>query len=100
MYEKIRFFRKFRKYFDLRLDLRIISILVKFSKNFDFWSNFRKKIRFWSKFSKIFKNVDFSKIFEKFRVWSNFRKISNLVNSKFSIFSKISKTFDKGQIFE
>ena len=91
IFEKFRFFRKFRK----------IPILLKFSenfnlneifdKNFDFGQNFRKKLDF----SQIFqKNFNFGRIvkisillkifenFEKFRFYSTFRKISILV--KFS----------------
>ena len=112
-------FRKFRK----------ISILVKFSTNFDFCQIF-EKFRVCSKFSKNFwkisKNIDLGQIFEKFRFGQNFRKIcvsSKIPNnfdlgqsknfdfgqiigkfrvcSKFSKnFWKISKNIDLGQIFE
>ena len=76
-----------------------MSILGKFSKNFDFGQNLRKI----PNFSKISKTMDLSQIiekvrfcqnfdffpkFRKIRFWSNFPKISILVN------------FDFGQIFD
>ena len=103
IFEKFRFKSNFRQKIRLESNFRKISILVKFSKYFDFFEkfeklsisigqNFRKssilmkfskKFRFWSKFSKISTSVKFS---QKFRFWSNFRKRWILV--------KFSKNFD------
>ena len=91
IFEKFRFWSKFFKIFDLFENfekfrfrffvkifhnfrcirkLRTISILVKFSKNSDFGQNFENNVR-----GQIFeKNLDFRKIFEKFRFWSKFWK--------------------------
>ena len=60
-----------------------MSILVKFSKNFDFGQNLRKI----PIFSKISKQYQLSQIIEKFRFWSNFQK-------KFRFWSKFSKIFE------
>ena len=98
-------FRNFRK----------LSIRVKFSNNFDFGQNFRK-ISILVTFSKIlvelskknsilvkifenFKNVDFSKIFVKFRLWSKFFEKFRFFR-KISILVKFLKNFDFGQNFE
>ena len=104
--ENFRFFRNFRK----------LSIRVKFSNNFDFGQNFRK-ISILVTFSKIlvklskknsilvkifenFKNVDFSKIFVKFRFWSKFFEKFRFFLRKISILVKFLKNFDFGQNFE
>ena len=83
IFEKFRFCSYFRN----------ITFLVKFSKkNFDFDQNFRKfsKMSILVKFSKIF---DFGQIIEKFRFWWNFSKSSILV--KFSKYYVIGQIFEK-----
>ena len=95
IYEKWRFFRKCRK----------ISILVKFSKNFDFDHDFRKnfgKITILDKIGENFsKNVDFSQIFKDIWYWSKFIKMDFFWKiRKMSILFKFWKNFDFDQIFE
>ena len=73
--KKFRFWSKFTKDIDFFENLEKfrfcqifekISILVKFSKNFDFGHNFRKNFEFGQIFSK------------KFRFWSIFRKLRKM----------------------
>ena len=91
-------FEKFRFYSNYHLDFNQIfekiSILVKFSKNFDCFENFEKfrfRPKFWDNNS------------QKFRFWLNFWIFSIEVKftKKISIFGKkISLNFDFSQIFE
>ena len=102
IFETFRFRSKFSKNFDF-LEIRNfakISILVKFSKKFRFWSTFAnsyKTVDFCENFQKnsvlvkFSKNFDLSQIFEEFRFFRKSRDISILVK-----FSKISKNFDFG----
>ena len=64
------------KKFEFGQSFRKISLLVKFSKNFDFGQICEK-------------NFVFGQIFEKFRFWWNFLKFGEIFVS-----SKISKNFD------
>ena len=104
---KISIMLTFSKHFDFGQNFekfrkfRKISILVKFSKNFDFGQNFLKV-------SILVKIFDFFENFEKFRLGSNFRIISifskNLSEIKiFWIFRKnetFAKTWPKSKFFE
>ena len=91
-----------------------MSILAKFSKNFDFGHNLRKIPFFFRKFRKIsiwvklLKKFDFGQIFEKFRFWSKFSKIFDLFENfekfrfwsnsrKISILVEISNNFENFQ---
>ena len=80
--KKLRFWTKLAKIFE------IMSILVNFSKIFDFGPNLQKRIFFLNS-----KNVDFIKTFENFRFWWKFTNME-------IFFSKISKNFDLSEVFE
>ena len=68
-----------------------ISLLVKFSKKFRFWLNFRKNFIL----VQFLKNIDFGHVLDQ-----NMTKIFGQNFRKMCIFSEISKKFQFCQIFE